>query len=275
MGAALAAHFESEGDDVTATTRRSERVAQKRPFLDLREPSERWPRLSTDVAFFCASETSVSRCEADPVGTRAINVTACVDLARGLLGSGAFVCIPSSTLVFSGERAGYSTDEEPSPACEYGRQKAALEEAMLALGSERVGIVRVGKIVSAQVPLFRDWMSALRLGGTIRAFEDMVMAPVALSAVCEVFARLADMRTAGILHFTASEDLSYVEAARILARELEVPPERVRSERRPPSVVAAPAHTMLDSTATRAKLGIEIPDPQTAIRLLTAAESPI
>jgi dTDP-4-dehydrorhamnose reductase len=275
LGRAAAQTFAKRGDNVVATTRRRERIAPNRPYFDLSEPSDAWPKLEADVAFLFASDTSIARCEHEPAPTAVVNVTAPANLARRLIDGGAFVCIPSSTLVFSGERAGYLPGDAPAPACEYGRQKRDLEDAVRAAGGQRVCIIRLGKVVSPEVALFGEWMSALARGRTIRAYADMVMAPVALSAASDLFARIADAQLPGTFHFTARQDVTYEEAASELARRLGAAPSQVEAIPHPDTTIAAPTHTMLDSSATAQAFGIRIPAPLAAISSLAEEEAPI
>src|SRR5690606_26325829 len=114
--------------------------------LDLADDPPRW-RLPEDVAvaFLCAAVTALRSCEADPAGTARANVEHTARLASMLVGRGAFVVFLSSNLVFDGSEPRRRADAPTCPATEYGRQKAAAEGALLAMGG--VSIVRLTKVV--------------------------------------------------------------------------------------------------------------------------------
>ena len=265
IGTALAQHFALAGDDVLATTRRSEVASASRPLLDLREPSSRWPDLEADVAFVCAAQTSIARCEEDPGGTYAINVDATGALLRGLYEVCDFVVLPSTSLVFSGERAGCAPGDELSPLTAYGQQKAELERFATQTAGDRTCVVRIGKVVSARVPLFARWCSALTAGERIAAFNDMVMAPVSIAHICELFDRVAQRRVAGTFHFTSADEITYAQAGRELALALGGSEANVDSVARPPSVVA-PRHAALDSSETARAFDVSIASAREAMQ---------
>lgn len=271
LGASLTARLRTASKEVIATTRRQALATRQRPFFELSQ-TERWPSLEGEVAYIFAAETSIAACERDPSGTRALNVDATAKLVETLVRRGAYVCVPSTTLVFDGKRAGYRPSDRVSPVTEYGRQKADLEEAALQIGGERLCVVRVGKVVARSVPVFGEWIAGLQNGRSICAFSDMTMAPVGLETLCDLFLRIGEGRPKGILHFTASRDISYVDAARDLARILEADEKLVRPTSRPAGTFA-PEHTALDSTETQRLLGVGIPDPYEAIDALKAPEA--
>lgn len=268
IGSAVAAQAASAGWKVLSTTRRPERAGASRPMLDLASPQAQWPRVDADAVVLCAAQTSVDACEADPAGTRRINVEAPAAFVAPLVARGAFVCLPSTTLVFDGERAGCAPGDPISPRCEYARQKAELETALFALAPGGAAAVRLGKVISLGVPLFAGWVEALRCGRNVRAFGNVPIAPLALDTAAAVLLAAATERASGIFHFTAARDASYADVARALAELLGVPAERVDAVDAPAGM-RVPKHAALDSRATALRFGIAVPEPLDALRALT------
>jgi dTDP-4-dehydrorhamnose reductase len=130
--------------------------------------------------------------------------------------------------------------------------------------------VRLTKVLGAGAPLLAQWAAALRAGRTVRPLADMRMAPVPLEFVVEVLLRLAAAPLEGIVQVSATEDITYEQAARHIARRVQAAPSLVQ-----PLTAAAsglslehlPAHTTLDATRLRTELGLTPPDPWAAVDL--------
>jgi len=261
IGSALAQAFVLAGHEVLATTRRAGRTGPHWLRLDFAESPASWPDIEVDAAIVCAAQTSVAACEADPVATRLVNATAPAQLIRRLHARGTFVATLSTTLVFDGARPGHAPNDEVSPLTEYGKQKVELERAALDATRGAACVVRLGKVVSRRVPLFREWADALRSGREVRAYDDVLVSPVPLSAVVALLLRVEAARLGGIYHFTASAELPFEGVARALARILAVSEDLVLPERSGKSA----AHALLDSSLTAATYAVEIPPPQDAV----------
>jgi dTDP-4-dehydrorhamnose reductase len=126
-----------------------------------------------------------------------------------------------------------------------------------------VGILRLAKVVSPGMALFRDWKQQLASGHTIRAFSDMMIAPTPVELVATAIATLLRERRAGIAQLTGPRDVSYAEigqrlAARLGARRDLVVPVSAASAGMPEG--ATPRHTTLDSSLMQVMLGIDLPD---------------
>ena len=130
---------------------------------------------------------------------------------------------PSTNLVFDGCEAFRRSDEPVSPRAEYGRQKAAAERGLLGLAPEQAAIVRLTKVLDPEDPLLNGWIAALRRGEPVHPFRDKVMAPVSLSSTVKVLLGVAQARLRGISQYSAARDISYVDAALALCRELGIP----------------------------------------------------
>jgi dTDP-4-dehydrorhamnose reductase len=231
--------------------------------LDLDDEPSSW-RLpaSVDVAYLCASVTSLQACRADPQGSRRINVDRILALAERLIERAALVVFPSTNLVFDGSAANCHPDHARCPRTEYGRQKAAAERGLLDIGG-RLAIVRLSKVLPPGFSLGRQWAAALRRGDSIRPFSDMVMSPVTLPAAVAVLTAIGDRRLTGIFQFSADRDVTYEQAARRLARRLGADPQQIRPQLArdgEPRIEHVPSHTTLDSKRTEREC--DVPQPR-------------
>ncbi len=166
-----------------------------------------------------ASITRLADCRADPLNTWRVNVEAQARIAEQALSRGAFVIFPSTTQVFDGSRAFPKPEDPCSPGTIYGQQKVEAESALLRHGNG-VAVVRLGKVIGRHLKLFESWRRDLARGETINAFDDLVMAPIAMTKVVNGLATLGSKRASGIWHLCGRDDISYFDAAEHLASRL-------------------------------------------------------
>jgi dTDP-4-dehydrorhamnose reductase len=259
----LAAAYANDGVEVWRTTRRPNNVAPQCLFLDLSESAENWhlPPVPIDIVFLCAAVTSQAQCENQPDATAQINVLHTIQLGRQLAAAGTFVIFVSTNLVLDGETPFAAATHPYNPQTAYGRQKAEAERQLLQLG-QQAAIVRVGKVIAPGMPLFEKWVSDLRLGQCINPYHDLAMAPVSLSFAVEVLRKVAQQRRPGIIHATAARDMTYAQAAVLIAQKLGVDPAQIDPVSRA-TTVFAPRHAALDG-AGLAALGLAAPEPELA-----------
>jgi dTDP-4-dehydrorhamnose reductase len=155
-------------------------------------------------------------------------------------------------------------DAPVAPNCEYGRQKAAIE-ALLRSRMDRAdaAILRLSKVVAPDSALFAGWIVALREGRPVRAFTDLMFAPVPIAIAVDAVAALLEDRARGIFQLSGPRDISYSAAAHFLARRLRADEALIadvsaRDGGQPPG--AAAPYTSLDSSALGARYGIAVPD---------------
>jgi dTDP-4-dehydrorhamnose reductase len=180
IGEAAFRALKAQGLPVAATTRRRDRVAPDRPFLDLATPLGDWtPPPGTRAACLCAAVGRLAACASDPQGSAHINVVQTVALAEKLLAHGIAVLFLSTNQVFDGSTPHQRVDAPYSPVSEYGHQKARAELALrrhMAAGAP-VAILRIAKVMSETMPLIGGWVADLSAGKSICAFGDLAVAP--------------------------------------------------------------------------------------------------
>lgn len=266
LGRALAAALTARGLPWTGTRRR-EAAGHGDRLLDLAAPPETWRLPEATVAFLCAGATALDRCRREPEATARINVEATAALARRLTARGTFVLFYSTNLVL-GEDPDRPDETAPrQPVTVYGRQKAAAEERLLALG-DRVGVVRLTKVVGPDMPLLAGWRRELTAGREIRPFADMAMAPIAAALVARVSLDLALGGHAGLYHLSAARDVTYAAVAAHLAERWGAPAGLVRPVAAAQSgldLEYVPRRTVLDADKLRRTLGVVPPGPFEAL----------
>lgn len=265
IGAAVAARLEAIGHDVIRTSRR--RSPETLP-LDLAADPASW-RLPGGVAaaVLCAAVTSTEACRSRPDEARLVNVEAPVELGRRVAAAGGRIVFLSTNMVFDGTVPFTPASAPRCPQTAYGRMKAEAEERLLSYG-DAVSVVRLTKVIGRTLPVIEGWRATLGRGETVRPFSDLPMAPVTLDLAAAVIAAAACERLGPILQVSAGADLAYADVAARLAARWGFAPELVR-----PVTVAesgtrlehVPAHTTLDASAVRDRLGLESPDPWAAI----------
>lgn len=267
LGAAVAARLEAAGVPVVRTSRRG--TSGSIP-LDLAAIPVSWaPPRGVGAAVLCAAVTSTDACREQPAECRRVNVEATLAIGRRLADAGARIVFPSTNMVFDGSVPFTPASAARCPRTAYGRMKAEAEEGLLAMGGLTT-VVRLTKVVGRTLPVIERWRQALGRGDVIRPLADLVMAPVSLDLAATVLAAAAREPLGDVIQVSARADLSYAAVAQRLAAGWGFVADLIR-----PATVAelelplehAPAHTTLDASAARDRLGIEPPDPWVAIAM--------
>jgi dTDP-4-dehydrorhamnose reductase len=252
IGRALVRQLAGEGRAVLASTRRRGVAGPGRPYLELaQDPSDWTPPQPVAAAFLLAAASNQLSCCTDPEISRRINVDHTVALARRLVGQGAFVVFTSTNLVFDGDAPCYPTCASPTPTSEYGRQKAEAEQRLLALGSA-VAVVRLTKVLAADIPLIGGWIEALKAGKPVNAFSDLICAPMPVGYVAQALARIGGAGKGGLFHLSGADEVSYVALAQTLAARLGVDRGLVRATTSAEAGIVLqtiPKHSSLDAHA--------------------------
>ena len=213
IGKALSAFWEEKKIPYCASTRHSEQVNQKRPYIDL--ASLIWRQLQTgqyDAVVFCAAATKLADCEEYPEATRAINVEATLALARFMALRGSYLLFLSTNQVFDGTKPHRKVSDHVCPINEYGRQKVDAEQ--LIRQEPRSAVLRLSKVIYPDLPLLRQWESHLQAGQSIEAFTDMYLAPISLEKVVKRIDHLVQNKETGIFHLSGEKDVSYYSFAK-------------------------------------------------------------
>jgi len=272
VGEALQGRFRELGLAVDATTRRG--GSSGRLFLDLADPDfSPLARATYEVAFVCVAVTSMEDCQAKPEFSRRINVDNTLALLRRLADRGTHAVFLSSSQVFDGETPLPDEEAPTAPRNEYGAQKLAVEEA-IAREALPVAVLRPTKVLPDRpVGVFDGWFRKLSQGEPTDAATNMALSPVTAADLADAAQRLGGGRHRGRWHLGARDEISYFDAARLMAMHMGVSPELVRSQTLTEGQVPAiyrPRHVALACGKIERDLGFRLRDAREVLDALFA-----
>ena len=261
IGSALTRALRLARVPVQSTTRRREHATESVRFLDLAAADTFDPGHNPGIVYLCAAITDMQRCEADAAATQRINVNAVCRLAKRCADRGAHLVFLSSNAVFNGRSAAPSESSAVNPSTEYGRQKAQAEKCLAGLGVG-LALVRITKVLSARMPLLRQWRDTLDRGQAIYPFRDLLMAPVSLRYVVTALIAIGSARHCGLFHLSGQRDLSYAQFALRYAETIGAGAHLVVAQAASREALAfRPLHATLDMSVTTAQTGFQAQSP--------------
>jgi dTDP-4-dehydrorhamnose reductase len=158
-------------------------------------------------------------------------------------------------------------DRPRSPASAYGRAKAEGEVGVLD-AADANAVIRLSKVIPPDFALLRNWAEVLHQGSTVSAFTDMTMSPVALETAVEAILDVAASGEGGIWHVSAASDISYYDAAKIVAARASVPLNRIVAATATQHGIANEdilPYTSLNCQRLNEATGFICPDPEAVI----------
>ncbi len=259
---------ESLGDRALATTRRRAIASTTRPFLDLADPDCAADSLpSAGAVVVAAAMSNFAECRENPDLARQINVLSPERLAAQWIARGAHVVLLSTAAVLDCQEPHMRADRPRAPHSFYGRFKAEAEERLLALGSG-VSVLRLTKVLTPDMPLFVNWINALKRGEPITAFADHSFTPLSLPDVVGAIEAVTLDRAGGVYQASGARDISYVNAARHVARRLGADLARVEANSIADRGIAradAPPFTSMDASRLESLGSWRAPEPESVI----------
>lgn len=264
VGASTVRALAGRGHRVVASTRRPDALSGDRVLIDFERAETFTAPSGVDYAFVIAAATNYERCETDPMA-KVINVELIPRLVASLLEQGLFVTFISTNSVFGGERPWPDEDDPHSPGIAYARQKSdgerEIRRAAEALGAlDRLGVVRLTKIMDSDTPPLPTWLASWKRGETVTPFADLIFAPMSVSYVGEMLATIGEKRVPGNLHLSGAENVSYVDFAQAVARQLNVDPgliEPTTATEKGVHIAFKPTYSGLGMTRTRELTALE------------------
>lgn len=260
IGKALATTLEQEGAFVWRTSRYPQ-SGSRIISLDL-SVENKIPLKENKISkvIVCAAVTSIQRCKEEPELSWQVNVVNTVKLVQSCVNAGVFVAFLSTSAVFDGSMPHVGPKVPFSPQNEYGRQKAAAEESLLAIEG-RISIVRLSKVISDVMPLFKRWLENLNDGELIYPFNDMVMAPISLDFAVKVLKEILNEESPGITQVSSATDISYAEAVKYLAKRLQIDKSGIMPvSYKIAGIDFSPKYTTFSNIRLK-ELGFEEPEP--------------
>jgi len=248
VGRSTVRAFTRRGQKALASTRRRETLNSDRIFLDFEDKDTFVAPEGVGCALVIAAATNYERCESDPAAA-VINAELIPLLVTALLDQGLFVTFISTNSVFGGEQPWPREDDPHAPGIAYARQKSEGEQEIRAAAErrdalDRLSIVRLTKILDAQTPPLPSWLEAWKQGRKVTPFVDLIFAPMSVDFVGEALATIGEKRVAGNLHLSGAQNVSYVDFAYAVARQLKVDPALIE----PTTAVAKGVHIAFKPT---------------------------
>ena len=223
------------------------------------------------VIFLAAADAFVERCEREPAMTRRVNVEAPRLIAESIATTGALLVVFSSEYVFDGTAGPYGEDDARRPINEYGRQKAELEDIVLATGR---GLVCRTSAVFGQDPKRKNFVfQVVDRVGTGNRFDvpsDQLVTPTYAPSLARAVVNLATQGQTGVYHVAGPEVMGRVEFARLVADAFGLNASLLRPRRTAELGLAAarPERAGLRTEKVRQETGETLMPPADALREL-------
>jgi dTDP-4-dehydrorhamnose reductase len=176
------------------------------------------PNIRFDFVFMCASITSLEYCRKNPDESKKINVDTTLKVLSYFNKNESFVIFFSTNLVFDGTKPAFTFFDETNPITEYGKQKILVENELKKLS--KTAIFRLTKIIDYEFKLFDSWIADLNNLNNISPFYDMKMSPVWMDDMIDFLVEFLEKPEEGVFHVSASDEISYYEAALHIANKL-------------------------------------------------------
>jgi dTDP-4-dehydrorhamnose reductase len=255
IGSAVALELLKSGRNVITTTRRRNTKSSNQLYLDLSKPLNEWVPPQVDACLLAGAVSSLSQCRNKKEYSNKVNVEGTLKVAQKMREQGSYVLFLSSNQVYNGSVAHPTSALPTNPKTLYGEQKAKVEKELLSAGTP-AGILRLSKVLNTNNILFNSWSKKLLKGENISCFADYTMSPVPIHFVVKAILFLFENKKSGITQISGSHDISYYEAAVLLADILHVSHSKVRKTLAKNVLEYLPKHTTLDSSELENSIGL-------------------
>ena len=256
LGQALVPLWRAAGADVTAWTRADVDVTNRMALLAAVKA------FRPDVLVHAAAWTNVDGAEADESAALRVNRDGTINAAAACAEVGAAIVYVSTDYAFDGTaRAPIAPATPVRPLGAYARTKVAGEAAVRAGAAEWL-IARTGWLYGPGGRNFVDTMRARAAeGATVKVVDDQVGAPTSVRLLAEVLWALVQSAARGVFHVAAAGETSWHGVARAVYEAAGKSAALVRScsTAEFPRPATRPAYSVLDCSATVARLGAALP----------------
>lgn len=197
--------------------------AEPLKLLNLSNPDIRMLELNKngykDVVI-CAGITKIKACETEPDWTWKINVEGVLRIVEQLHNDNLKPIYLSSDYVFDGLEGNYTDDSPIAPVNNYGKQKAAVENAIPEICGDNYCVLRLSKVYSLNKgdgTLLDELASQIASGAEVRAASDQVFCPTLIDDLVMIINKLQISGAAGLFNVCAPFAISRYELAKELA----------------------------------------------------------
>jgi len=256
--------------------------------LDLAQPGQIRQQvrlLRPDLIINAAAYTAVDAAQSKREQAYAVNAIGPGVLAEEAARLGIPLVHYSTDYVFSGVKpTPYLEEDRPAPLSVYGASKLAGEEAIQAVGGQRL-ILRTSWVYSKHGRNFLLTMQRLlQERDTLSVVDDEIGSPTWAGTIASVTAELVrkwrngEGSASGLYHLTASGETSWYGFACSIAEDLRQQ-GRLRARLTPihskdyPTAAQRPLNSRLDCTRLQRDWGVGLPDWQTALQQCLGEQS--
>ena len=207
----------------------------RRTGFDLQNPkieASILQREGVSHAFLLAGWTNVKRCEEKSEDAWKCNVEGSLEWARQIDAIGITPVLFSSDYVFNGKSGNYRENSVTDPLNAYGKQKKALEDALMTLYKDQCLIIRLSKvfeITGNEVTWVDKLIAQLRKAEEVTATTDQLFSPICIDDLIHGISHLCHLKYTGLFHLCGPEILSYFIIATKIAKQLSLSSSLIRA----------------------------------------------
>lgn len=243
LGRCMAREFAARGHSVLSTGHR--RLEPEMAVLDITSREAVFACCQTAAEagrpfthiLNCAANRDPDSCLRDPASAYLLNAVAVEYLAAAANAFGLTLCHISTDYVFDGKNPPYKEDDRPNPINLYGRTKLAGEFATKEARQHL--ILRVPALYRADLSddrnCFRQFMRLLQEKESFEQDAQCVRYYTLADEVAAGACYLLQKGVTGLVHVTATEQVSKAEACRLLCKILNLNPSKIIDAPTPPS----------------------------------------
>lgn len=218
---------------------------------------------SVDTVFICAGMTGFKDCQDNIQLARKINIDLPRKLAERFSSDGAQVIYLSTSAVFDCNHPRMQSNSCKSPMSIYGMTKSDGEDAVLGVG-KKASVLRLTKVIHENLRILKEWTELLKVEKKIQAFVDLNFCPILIEDVTNALIAIAKKGEGGVYQVSGESDISYYEAAIVLADLLKINPNLVQPSRAvdcglPQEFILR--YTSLDTSSLPSDLNFRAPKP--------------
>ena len=228
----------------------------------------------------CAAYTKVDQAEQEFDAARRCNALGPTLLAMMCERYDATLVHFSTDYVFDGTfNRPLKPDDPIGPQSAYGRSKLLGERVIQESKSGNWLIIRTAWLYGVGGPNFvRTMVDAARAGKPLKVVNDQIGSPTFTDDLAEATLALLDVKARGIWHVTNAGETSWFDFARAIFEEFELKADLQRTtsadwKQQRPQSATRPAYSVLDISATEARIGRSMPDWRDALRRYRLAAS--
>lgn len=176
---------------------------------------------NVNQVLFLAAITGEKQCQNSPAKSYFVNVTQTQKVLKLLDSKAIFTVFMSSSLVFDHGTEFINVASSHQPKTMYGQHKSEVEQ-FINSQCQHVSVIRVGKVIGANFPLFEQIVQSATNGSEVSLFHDHFCAPISLTYLCQLVTQVLLSQQVGLYQCSGNEDISYADMAKRLVEHCQL-----------------------------------------------------